>query len=61
MNRLRPLIDAYKIACGKVDRKTLTLSHKLYDGHRCSPKTGHLYFGEFRTFLLWVDSNCSRN
>jgi len=32
------------------------LSHRLYDGDICSPKIGHLYFVENRTFLLWLDS-----
>ena len=49
-------IDDIKIACGKVDRKTLTtIPQALLLLWWRAPMIGHLYSAENRTFLLCID------
>jgi hypothetical protein len=56
MNQVHYLIDVNKIACGKVDRRTLpTFPQSLLILRSFIPKTGHLYFAEKGTFLLCLD------
>jgi hypothetical protein len=60
MNQVHYLIDLNKIACGKVDRRTLTtFPQALLLLRSFIPKTGHLYFAEKGTFLLCLDTHFS--
>ena len=57
MSLVHHLIEVNKIACGNVDRRTLTtFPQALLLLRLFFPKIGHLYLGEIRAFLLCLDT-----